>query len=232
MRIDGSDALVEYNYFHDLVKESDDQGGIDMYFNYGYRGVVIRYNFWEDILGGSVCGAAGVRFDDMVSGQQVYGNIFKNVGAVHFGAVQIHGGKDNVVENNVFYMCRAGVSFSPWSQEQWNRYLDSDGVKKQLYEDVDIDGALYRERFPDLKGDIRSYVNRNFVRNNLAVGCKALFHNEQGYNRLQNNSSLNTGEEPRVRPLEYYLAPQVLESFGLRPIPYREIGLDGKGIRL
>lgn len=233
MRIDGSCALVEYNHFHDLVKESDDQGGIDMFYNYGYRGVVIRYNYWEDILGGSACGAAGVRFDDMISGQLVYGNIFKNVGAVHFGAVQIHGGKDNIVENNVFYNCRAGVSFSPWSQESWDRQLDGETVRNQLHVDIDIDGRLYQERYPELKVDIRDHVNRNVIRNNLAVGCKELFHNEQGYNLLQNNSALFLGESAELeKSLEYYLDPDILAGFGLKPIPYKEIGPEGTTLKL
>lgn len=225
MRIDGSEALVEFNHFHDLVRESDDQGGIDMFFNYGYRGVVIRFNLWEDIKGGSLHGAAGVRFDDMVSGQTVYGNIFKNVGALNFGAVQIHGGKDNVVDNNVFYNCHAGVSFSPWSQESWDRYLDSEEVRKQLYEQVVIDSPLFLGRYPELREDPHSHVNRNYIRNNLAVGCPVMFLRENGQNVLQNNSALFMGESAEhVKPLEYYLSPEVMASFGLMPIPLEKIG--------
>ena len=233
MRIDGSCALVEYNHFHDLVKESDDQGGIDMFFNYGYRGVVIRYNFWENILGGSLHGAAGVRFDDMISGQLVYGNIFRNVGALHFGAVQIHGGKDNVVDNNVFYKCHVGVSFSPWTQKSWDSQLASEQVRMQLHEDIDIDGPLYRERYPALNEDIHGNLNRNFIKNNLAVGCPKMFNNEQGYNVLQNNSALFMGESAEsIKPLEYFLSPEVLAAFGLQPIPYRNIGPYGRGVTL
>ena len=233
MRIDGSETLIEYNHFHDLVKESDDQGGLDMFYNYGYRGVVIRYNLWENILGGSLHGAAGVRFDDMISGQVVYGNIFRNVGAIHFGAVQIHGGRDNIVENNVFYNCRAGVSFSPWTQENWDRQVDGETVRNQLHEDIDIDGRLYRDRYPELKVDIRNHVNRNIIRNNLAVGCQELFYNEQGYNLLQSNSALFLGESAEMeKSLEYYLAPDILAGFGLKPIPYKEIGPSGTVLKL
>ena len=228
MRIDGSEALVEYNHVHDLVRESDDQGGIDMYFNYGYRGVVIRYNYWEDILGGSKCGAAGVRFDDMISGQEVYGNIFRNVGALLFGAVQIHGGKDNIVDNNVFYQCNSAVSFSPWSQETWDRYVASAGVKKQLYEDIDIDCPLYQGRYPKLKEDIHANLNRNYIRNNLAIGCKSMYFRENGQNIMQNNSALFIGENAELqKPLKYYLDPGVLAGFGLKPIPYEKIGVEG-----
>lgn len=229
LRLDGNDILVEYNYFHDLVKESDDQGVIDMWYNYAFRGVVIRYNLFEDVHGGSVHGAAGVRFDDMISGQKVYGNIFNRVGDLNFGAVQIHGGKDNLVENNLFYKCHAAVSFSPWSKENWDGAIDSDKVQKQLYEEVRIDSPLYQSRYPDLSEDPHSNPNRNKVVRNLVVGCPVLFLRENGQNFHKNNSALFLGEGAEVlEPLEYYLDPEVLASFGLQPIPWKEIGLSGR----
>ena len=116
MRLEGNDFLIEYNHFADVVNESDDQGGIDIFYNPSYQGIVIRYNHWSDIRGGIRHGAAGVRLDDMISGVLIYGNVFERVGALQFGAVQIHGGKDNFVENNVFYKCFAAVTFSPWGR--------------------------------------------------------------------------------------------------------------------
>src|SRR5690606_3853927 len=38
MRIEGNDFLVEYNEISHVVKESDDQGGLDMFYNPAYRG--------------------------------------------------------------------------------------------------------------------------------------------------------------------------------------------------
>ena len=228
MRLDGSEVLVEYNYFHDLVQESDDQGGIDVFYDYSLRGLVIRYNFWENIKGGSLHGAAGVRFDDMISGQLVYGNIFNNVGAINFGCVQIHGGKDNVVDNNVFYNCNIGVSFSPWEQWLWDQALTRPEVVKKLYEDVDINGDLYQSRYPDLAKDIHANVNRNVVINNLMIGCGRMFLNDRGQNYMKNNHGISIGENPVMESLEYYLDPKVLKSFGLSPIPFREIGMEGR----
>ncbi len=224
MRINGSDVLIEYNYLHDLVKESDDQGGLDMWWNFGYRGVVIRYNLWENILGGSIHGAAGVRFDDMISGQTVYGNIFNNVGSIHFGGVQIHGGKDNVVDNNVFYRCLAAVSLSPWGSDRWKAAINGEDVQKQLHEQVEIDSELYRTRFPELKEDPAGHADRNFIRNNLAVGCRQFFISEHGQNVKENNNAISMGENPQVEPLEHYLEPAFLATYGMKPIPYKEIG--------
>ena len=225
LNLGGNEILIEYNHFHDLVTESDDQGALDMYFNYSYRGVVIRYNLWEDITGGSLHGSAGVRLDDMISGNLVYGNVFRNVGGVHFGGVQIHGGKDNIVENNVFYDCNYAVSFSPWGQNKWDTYLEDEETRKKLYEEVDITGPLYRERYPELEGDIHSGVDHNVVRNNLAIGCREMFFRENGQNLVLNNSGVEMGEGSVLsRPLEYYLNPEVLASYGLQPIPFDKIG--------
>ncbi len=228
MRLDGGEVIVEYNHFHDLVQESDDQGAIDVFYDYSLRGLVIRYNLWENIKGGSLHGAAGIRFDDMISGQMVYGNIFNNVGAVHFGAVQIHGGKDNVVDNNVFYNCNFGVSFSPWGQDLWDEALTRPEVVKKLFEDVDVNGELYQSRYPDLAKDIHANVNRNIIINNLMVGCRSMFYNDTGHNYMKNNHGISIEENPVTESLEYYLNPEVLERFGLQPIPWREIGLKGR----
>ena len=227
MRIEGNDVIIEYSHFHDLVKESDDQGAIDMFYNYGYRGNVIRYNLWENILGGSLHGSAGVRLDDMISGQVIYGNIFRNVGGVHFGAVQIHGGKDNLVENNVIFDCNMGVSFSPWGQAGWDGALEREEVKRKIHEEVDIDSALYKERYPELKVDIHANVDRNIIRNNIMVGCGRMLYDDKGQNYLQNNHGISIGEDPVTESLEYYLSPEVLAGFGLKPIPYKEIGPEG-----
>ncbi len=219
MRINGNDVLIEYNRFFDLVKESDDQGGMDMWANPTYRGVIVRYNHWRNIVGGTHNGAAGVRLDDMISGAKVYGNVFERCGSVIFGAVQIHGGKDNKVENNLFYKCFAAVSFTPWGT-RWKSELESSGKQKELYEEVDINSELYRTRYPELNEDIKENADRNFVSDNLVVGCNELFLRENGSNVLNNNTVREAD-----KALDYYLESAVLQRFGLLPIPFRAIGV-------
>ena len=123
LRIEGNDHVIELNAIRHVVQESDDQGGLDMFGNPLYRGVVIRWNRWSDITGGTHCGAAGVRLDDMISGVTVHGNVFERCGAVQFGGVQIHGGKENVVDNNLFVDCFAGLSFSRWGEKRWRESI-------------------------------------------------------------------------------------------------------------
>ena len=119
MRIEGNDHLIELNLVRHVDEESDDQGGLDMWGNPLYRGVVIRWNRWSDIRGGTQCGAAGVRLDDMISGVAIYGNIFERCGDALFGGIQVHGGKENLIDGNLFLDCPAGISFSRWGQQRW-----------------------------------------------------------------------------------------------------------------
>jgi len=178
MRIEGNDHLIEFNDIHDVVQESDDQGGIDMWGNPGYRGVVIRFNRWRDIGGGDVpCGQAGIRFDDAICGMLVYGNLFERTSNGKFGGVQIHGGHLNIIDNNVFADCRYGVTFSPWGQKRWAEYLARDGIKRQLFQDVNPRLPLYTRRYPEL-ADLNRKADINSVWRNTFIGCGETFYNK------------------------------------------------------
>jgi hypothetical protein len=219
MRLEGNDIAVEYNEVSHVVNESDDQGGLDMWYNPSYRGIVVRYNHWSDIKGGTRHGAAGVRLDDMISGVKIYGNIFERSGALHFGGVQIHGGKDNVVENNLFYDCLAAVSFSPWGEKRWLEQLDSPVIKKKIYEDVDITSQVYQNKYPELK-NIRKNADVNIIKNNLIVECENLFLRDNGKNTEENNTSINA----EGKTVKDFCQTDVLKNYGLQPIPLTEMG--------
>jgi len=219
MRLEGNDFLIEYNQISHVVNESDDQGGIDIFYNPSYQGNVIRYNYWSDITGGTRHGAAGIRLDDMISGVLIFGNIFERCGALDFGAVQIHGGKDNIVENNLFYKCSAAVSFSSWGEKRWLKELDSPQIKQKIYEEVDIFSPVYLKRYPLLK-KIRTDPDRNTVTGNLIVECRNMFLRNNNSQVLNNNYSIDsTGKS-----IETFYSPELLKNYGLKPIPFKEIG--------
>jgi hypothetical protein len=220
MRLEGNDFTIEYNEVSHVVNESDDQGALDMWYNPSYRGVVVRYNRWSDITGGTHSGAAGVRLDDMISGVLMYGNIFERVGSAMFGGVQIHGGKDNLVENNLFYNCLAAVSFHRWGQERWLKELDTLAIQKKIYEDVDIRSPQYLSRYPELR-TIRENADVNTVKNNLIVDCKNQFlRNKMGIQILVDNKAI----ESEGKTVEQCCSPEFLAKYGLKPIPIQQIG--------
>ncbi|HOR98525.1 MAG TPA: right-handed parallel beta-helix repeat-containing protein [Kiritimatiellia bacterium] len=176
MRIEGNDHLIEYNRVEHMVRESDDQGGIDMWCNPSYRGVVIRYNLWRDIGGGHApCGQAGIRFDDAISGMVVYGNRFERTSTGHFGGVQIHGGQDNIIDNNLFTACRYGVSFSAWGQKRWEDFLGRERIRNLMYSDVNITLPPYSKRYPELAG-LPGKADVNSIWRNLFIGTEEALH--------------------------------------------------------
>jgi len=161
--------VIEFNEVHNVVRESDDQGGMELYGNPTYRGVVFRYNRFQNCgntaAGSSFCGQAAIRFDDAISGMLVYGNIFVRSANVGFGAVQINSGRDNVMDNNLFVDCKQGISGgynrgnSVWTQAAANPppsdfYLN----------------ALYLQRYPELATMLRE-PGVNHIWRNVFYHC-------------------------------------------------------------
>ena len=227
IRLEGNDHVVEYNNIHDVVRESDDQGGIDLFLNLGYRGNILRFNYWHDIASGRACGQAGIRLDDAISGTCIYGNVFQRCSESLFGGVQIHGGKDNWVDNNVFVDCKYGISFSQWGKERWKTFLDSDSTKKLLYEDVDISKPPYTTRYPAL-ATLQEGIDVNMVWRNIVLNCGDFMTRDNGKEITIDN--LVTKQDPGFTDSTSHVfslrddAP-VIDAIGFRPIPFGEIGL-------
>jgi hypothetical protein len=214
LRIEGNDHLIELNLIRAVVQESDDQGGLDMFGNPTYRGVVIRWNRWSDIVGGTECGAAGIRLDDMISGIVLQGNLFERCGAVQFGAVQIHGGKENVVDGNVFIDCFSGFSFSRWDEPRWLKSIEP--FQKQAGQEP------YASRYPDLVR-LKFEPNVNFISRNLLFGCKNVFLRDGGVQK----SVLMAVSQEAVPPdllTGGKLSPAQARRALFEPIPVAEMG--------
>ena len=221
MRIEGNDHLIEYNQIDHVVQESDDQGGIDMWGNPSYRGVVIRYNRWQDIGGGEIpCGQAAIRFDDAISGAVVYGNWFERTSNGHFGGVQIHGGQCNIVDNNVFVGCRYGVSFSPWGQKRWEEYLRRDSVKRYLYSEVNIRLPPYSKRYPEL-ADLTRKTDINSVWRNVFVGSEDVFYHAPKGLDAWDNQTFATMPDLAALSAKTPFRPLPLDEIGLYDDPLR-----------
>ncbi len=172
MRLEGNDWWIASNIVERVVTESDDQGGIDIYANPTYAGDVICFNVWRDIgCGGEnvPCGQAGVRFDDAVSTMYVYGNYFENCSHGHFGAVQMNGGRNNTVDNNVFVNCARGVSIGRWSKERWEAYFTRPNVVHWRTKTVDVSKPPYVDKYPHI-ADLPQMPLVNWLTRNVVVG--------------------------------------------------------------
>ncbi len=220
MRVEGNDHRVEYNEIYNVVTESDDQGGADMFGNPTYRGNIYRHNYfhhignWRGLGEQPKCGQAGIRLDDAICGTRIYGNVFErcSAGKLGFGGVQIHGGKDNVIENNLFIECSALVSCSPWYDKRWRNQ-----VGKAL-DSREIDRALYVQRYPEM-AELADHANRNHILRNLGWRCGELLRRAPQNLDVRDNAMLGD-KEFSWDPKHFRL-----NRPGFDPIPFAEIGL-------
>lgn len=225
----GNDNVVEYNEITRVVQEPDDQGAADMWGDPLTHGNVYRYNYWHHIgdwqrpTGGPELGRGGIRLDDAISGILIYGNVFYRAssGTVFgFGGVQIHGGKDNILDNNVFVDCEYAISFTAWTDRRWRNF-----VSKSL-DSPAIDRKLFLARYPEL-ARLSEDANRNTIARSLVVQCRKFLHEDSHKNQLFNN--LVTAEDPGFRDAgheDFQLSDtSAATQIGLRPIPMQEIGL-------
>lgn len=229
IRVGGNDHVTEFNDVYRVVQESDDQGGVDMWGDPTIRGIIYRFNSWRCIGNwrhaneGPDCGQAGIRLDDAISGVLIYGNVFyrASAGKLGFGGVQIHGGKDNVIDNNLFVDCESAISLSPWGSERWKQF-----TAKSL-DLPEIDRNLYIKRYPEL-ATLGENADRNTVARNLVVQCRTFLRRDSG--RLHLHDNLETVDDPGFRDRSHAdfqlgdTSPAALK-IGWRPIPVDEVGL-------
>jgi hypothetical protein len=227
MRIEGNDHVVEFNEVHSAVRESDDQGAIDVYFNTTYRGLVFRHNYFHDNgktgAEHGVQGQAAIRLDDAISGAWIYGNVFVRSSNGIFGAVNMHSGRDNVIDNNMFVDCRWGISGGWYAGNTiWQRMREGD-VPADFYMT-----PLYLSRYPALE---RMLDNQgcNFLWRNIFYNCGAAVNPHAGKLDARSNSVYRRQNPGFVDAAggNYALVPdcEPVAKLGFQPIPFGEIGL-------
>jgi len=146
----GNEHRIEFNEIHHVALETHDVGAFYVGRDYTERGNLVRYNYFHH-LGGEAVGpkdwVQAVYLDDCASGAVVYGNVFYRAGR----AVQIGGGRDNVVENNIFVDCDPSVHVDArglnWAHFWFDGKDDSliSGLQAMHYQE-----PPYSTRYPEL----------------------------------------------------------------------------------
>jgi hypothetical protein len=164
--IRGNDHLIEYNEVYHVCQETGDAGALHTGRDFTWRGNIIRYNYWHDLLGPGLHGVMGVYLDDWASGFTVYGNIFYRAGR----AMMIGGGRDNLVENNVFVECSPSIHTDARGLGWASYFFDGslmylfDGLKAMNYKE-----PPYSTKYPELltidQGNPALPVGNRIVRN-------------------------------------------------------------------
>lgn len=231
VRLEGNDHIVEFNIIHDALLETEDQGGMEMFGNPSYRGDIFRYNLYSNIgynFTGPPTGAgiAGIRLDDGICGIQVYGNIFHNTSR-SFGGINFNGGRDNIIDNNLFTECQVGISGTYHADNKIWAAFDKGEPKERF-----IKNGLYYSKYPDLGHVLKEPVD-NFVWRAIFWNCGRTF-DTYGKKQLGDFDIIAPGEYTSMPSIfvnlekgDYNLRPDAafFNSIGFRPIPVDEIGL-------
>ena len=236
MRLEGNDHVVEFNEINDVVRESDDQGGLDMWGDPTYRGNILRYNHWHDIGNGRACGQGGIRLDDAICGTVIYGNVFERSADANFGGVQIHGGKENWIDNNLFIDCPFAVSFSSWGKDRWLKFLSEGWIQSKI-QAVHADQPPYSTRYPalaHLEADpdvnnvwrnvavnarslwLRHSVDQNEIGNVMPAGDPGFLDADSGDYQLRDNAPITV--DPGFRPIPFHLIGQYAHPLSVTEI--------------
>jgi hypothetical protein len=176
IRLEGNDMLIEMNEFTKCVIESDDQGAIDVWGNPLYRGNVIRWNFFHDIGVPNLHMAAGIRLDDAISGFCIYENLFLRSSNQRFGGIQVHGGKENFLEGNIFVDCHAAMSLEAWGEERWkNALAKKDWPMYMAMHKYDWKSEFWQKRYPALENLVEGNIDKSYCFDNIAINAKSLY---------------------------------------------------------
>ena len=233
MRIEGNDHLIELNEVFRVVLESDDQGAVDMFGNPTYRGNVYRHNYWHH-LGKPKRDdeherpqQAGIRLDDAICGVVIQGNVFQRIGATptHFGGVQIHGGKENIIEGNLFVECGAAVSFTPWGEKRWQEFVAT------RLDDPAIDRERYLAKYPDL-AKLSEGHDKNQVKGNAVLRCDTMFL--RGHERVESTGNQESADATLFKEGpdgRLVWSASDADKLGVSSIPFDRIGLYADAFR-
>ncbi len=183
----GNDNIIEFNEIYNVVLETSDAGAIYSGRDPSMQGNIIRYNYFHDIGRFVGQGVASVYLDDGHCGNIVYGNIFYRAcvpGHANFGAVFIHGGRYNVVENNIFIECQQAYNETPWSQEMWKSFWANPPYNERLFGEIDLRKEPYLSKYPWL-ANILEDTRPNVLARNIVYNCKAFI--DRGKQELVDN---------------------------------------------
>jgi len=167
----GNDHIMEFNEIHNVCLESNDAGAIYAGRDWTMRGTIIRYNYLHEITGFEDRGCVGVYLDDMFCGTKIYGNVFYKVTRAAF----IGGGRDCLVENNIFVDCKPALHIDARAMT-WAKYHVGTTMTERL-KAMPYMSELWRKRYPRLVNileDEPAAPKGNIVRRNICSGGKWL----------------------------------------------------------
>ncbi|MEI6077850.1 MAG: autotransporter-associated beta strand repeat-containing protein, partial [Verrucomicrobiota bacterium] len=237
----GCNHLVEYNEFRNCCNETDDSGVIAAWGNPTYRGNLWRFNHFTHCGGGYTqgwvqnryFGTEAFRFDDAISGQNVYGNIIdhQDVWGTTASGVGVNSGRDNIVDNNLMMDIKAPNS------GYYNQYDDLYYWYKWNNDPPSGLTPVYLTAFPELNR-LYDWQGQNYIWRSASLRCLQgglpAYTDNPDWMRWQfladNNSGSDTGFVDGSE-IKTNLSQTLFWNLGMRAIPINEIGLYDQAAR-
>jgi hypothetical protein len=169
IQLSGNDHQIEFNEIYDVCYETGDVGAFYMGRDWTARGTVIRHNFFHHIRGPGLHGAMAVYLDDAASGIQIAGNIFYRASRAAF----IGGGRDNLIDNNIFVDCDPSVHVDARGIGWMAYHVEEGGIMPERLAAVPYREEPWSSRYPQLLtllDDEPGAPKGNVVRRNISVG--------------------------------------------------------------
>jgi len=229
----GNEHVIELNEIHHVALETSDVGALYAGRDWTSRGNVIRHNYIHSLTSQGSIGTMGVYLDDCDSGDSIIGNVFYQAGRAAF----IGGGRDNLVENNLFVDCEAAVHLDARGT---SRITNGKGGSWDLLakaKAVGYDRPPWSERYPRLARIMKDQwqlPEGNVIRRNIALGCEkwlSAHGMKEHMDLVRFEHNLTDGREqtitdPRRILQQIRLRPEDMAKVpGFERIPFDEIGL-------
>ena len=241
VRVRRNDHLFEYNEVHDTPYEAREMG---LYYMYGRsrvlgeRGNVARYNNFHHVpyttaLAKGFVGGGTFIFliDHMNGGMTIYGNLFH---ALEYPGTIYSGGRENMIENNVFYRCIRAVTLEDrsWVYNAENR--PPNHLLENYLRGVQHDRPPWSVRYPQLATVLDkenpALPENNLVARNISVKVVQFLRMVPVVRELATIESNWEGRDPGFVDPEsgnFAIRPDsaVFGAIGFDPIPVERIGL-------
>ncbi len=219
----GNNNSISYNNIYDVLKYTEDAGVIYGGRSWTERGNKIKYNFIHDIKNNySQQILTGIYFDTLLDEEEVVGNIFYNIDGK--GMLQ-SGGRDNLIENNMFVHVATPFMGMNWSITQYSEESgDSFNMLEQALE-YDYKNGIYATMYPKLALLPDSWDE--LIGTHWLLPEDNIFRNNRGEDNLR--WALDGKIESGTLDFAVYevaeMEPLPRDSDKFVPLPYDEIGI-------
>lgn len=180
VHLHGNDHVVEWNEISHLLGDATDSGAVYSGRDWTARGSVIQHNFLHDIRAREGAEIKGVYLDDMASGFTVRENLFLRVDQPVF----IGGGRDNVVERNLFAASSPAIHIDSRGEAlARDAITDPESELRAALAAMPVGSAIWRARYPGLAGilaDEPGVAKGNRILGNLFLASEPFRFDQAG----------------------------------------------------